>query len=325
MKQSLLLKYQKNYFIAINDIDRSLYYYFDYGERSHKINMEFQHSHPFHELMIVLSSGVTHIIEGLPFALEEGDIVLLPPSVLHKSVYPTGAPSKRLIIDFWFPKHLFNMPEHYRPLLETFKADKPVLRFTPEIQNEVFSILDQIYTLSLSRDYLDHPEDQLMIHSLFIQFLYKLMKHKDQSIYNGEVSSHSSYRKIYEITSYIHSHYSEDLSLNLLSEMFYLSPSHLSHQFKKVNGFTLINYIQQTRISNAKSMLLSTDLPIATIAHACGFQSLSQFNRIFRQIYNCAPSSMRSLSNLQTQYLEAQKKGQNDDESECSLEGQENT
>lgn len=301
MKQSLLLKYQKNHFIAINDIDRALYYYFDWGERYHKINMEFQHSHPFHEMMIVLSPGVSHIIEGLPYALEVGDIVLLPPTVLHKSVYPAGAPSQRLIIDFWFPKNMFNMPEHYLPLLNIFKEDKLVLRFTPEIRQNLFSVIDQIYTISLSRNYLTHPEDQLMIHSLFIQFLYGLMKYADQNIYDGDVSIHSSNRKIYEITSYIHSHFAENLSLNVLSDTFYLSPSHLSHQFKKVNGFTLINYIQRTRISNAKDMLLSADLPIATIAHACGFQSLSQFNRIFRQIYGCAPSAMRSSGLVQAQ------------------------
>ena len=55
MDHPLQLKYQRNYSIIINDCDVSLFYYFDYGERYKQINMEFQHSHRFHEIMIPLS------------------------------------------------------------------------------------------------------------------------------------------------------------------------------------------------------------------------------------------------------------------------------
>ena len=55
-----------------------------------QINMEFQHSHRFHEIMIPLSPDAIHFIEGVPYSLEEGDIVLLPPTILHRTEYPTG-------------------------------------------------------------------------------------------------------------------------------------------------------------------------------------------------------------------------------------------
>ena len=62
MDHSLQLKYQRNYSIIINDCDVSLFYYFDYGERYKQINMEFQHSHRFHEIMIPLSPDAIHIL-----------------------------------------------------------------------------------------------------------------------------------------------------------------------------------------------------------------------------------------------------------------------
>ena len=117
MDHSLQLKYQRNYSIIINDCDVSLFYYFDYGERYKQINMEFQHSHRFHEIMIPLSPDAIHFIEGVPYSLEEGDIVLLPPTILHRTEYPAGPPSKRLIISFWYPKDLFGMTDYYLPLL----------------------------------------------------------------------------------------------------------------------------------------------------------------------------------------------------------------
>ena len=120
MDHSLQLKYQRNYSIIINDCDVSLFYYFDYGERYKQINMEFQHSHRFHEIMIPLSPDAIHFIEGVPYSLEEGDIVLLPPTILHRTEYPAGPPSKRLIISFWYPKDLFGMTDYYLPLLSIF-------------------------------------------------------------------------------------------------------------------------------------------------------------------------------------------------------------
>ena len=134
MDHPLQLKYQRNYSIIINDCDVSLFYYFDYGERYKQINMEFQHSHRFHEIMIPLSPDTIHFIEGVPYSLEEGDIVLLPPTILHRTEYPTGAPSKRLIISFWYPKDLFGMADYYLPLLTIFNAQTPIFRFPEEIK-----------------------------------------------------------------------------------------------------------------------------------------------------------------------------------------------
>lgn len=148
MDHSLQLKYQRNYSIIINDCDVSLFYYFDYGERYKQINMEFQHSHRFHEIMIPLSPDAIHFIEGVPYSLEEGDIVLLPPTILHRTEYPAGPPSKRLIISFWYPKDLFGMTDYYLPLLSIFNAQTPIYRFPEEIRKQVLDIIDEIYTFS---------------------------------------------------------------------------------------------------------------------------------------------------------------------------------
>jgi AraC-like DNA-binding protein len=300
MEQTLQLKYQRNYSIIINDSDVSLYYYFDYGERYKQINMDFQHSHRFHEIMIPLSPNATHIIEGIPYSLEEGDIVLLPPGVLHRTEYPAGAPSKRLIISFWYPKELFGMAEYYLPLLSIFNTQMPIYRFPEEIRRQVLGILDEIYTFSRSHDYLSHPEQRLVIHSLFVHFLYALKHNQSKNLYSNKPSGNSAAQKIYSIAYYIHSHYDDDLSLDSLAERFFLSSCYLSHQFKKVTGFTLINYIQQVRITRARDLLLSTNHSVSDIAQSCGFQSFSQFNRIFRQTYGQSPSAMRSNSTTLT-------------------------
>jgi AraC-like DNA-binding protein len=99
--------------------------------------------------------------------------------------------------------------------------------------------------------------------------------------------------KVYSITTYIHNNYTEDLSLNSIADQFYVSNYYLSHQFKKVTGFTLTEYIQLTRIRNAQSLLISTNKPITDIAFLSGFSSFSQFNRVFNNFVGTSPSKFR--------------------------------
>ena len=300
MDHPLQLKYQRNYSIIINDCDVSLFYYFDYGERYKQINMEFQHSHRFHEIMIPLSPDTIHFIEGVPYSLEEGDIVLLPPTILHRTEYPTGAPSKRLIISFWYPKDLFGMADYYLPLLSIFNAQTPIFRFPEEIRKQILGILDEIYTFSRHHDYLAHPEQRLIIHSMFIQFLYAIKQNQDKNLYTNKSSGNSATQKIYSITYYIHSHYDEELSLDSLADKFFLSSCYLSHQFKKVTGFTLISYIQKVRITHVQgifcSQLVTRSLKLHSHAAFKASLNLTEFSaRLMISLHlQCAPAQRLS-------------------------------
>ena len=97
------LLYNQGYMISINDLDSPLFYLFDYDSRSFKINMSFQHFHQFHEIHILLSGRASHLIEGDYYTLQPYDIVLLRPSMMHKTEYPSGGDCRRLIINFRVP------------------------------------------------------------------------------------------------------------------------------------------------------------------------------------------------------------------------------
>lgn len=289
------LLYSKQHSLCINDIQHSLYYYFDYDERSCEINMQFPHCHSFFEIMIMISDHEAyHPIEGNPYAIRCGDIVLLRPSVLHRTEYPKGAPSKRLIIGFLYPPDLWDMSETYEKLFEPFYASTPIYRFPPKQRQMVFEKLNRIYLFSLEEE---EPDMQaLIVHGLFIDFLYTLRQVIPCSTYTNEPFKDQVSQKIYSIVSYIHNHYSEELNLDFLSKEFYISPYYLSHQFKEVTGYTLTQYIQMTRIRNVQYMLLNSRKKISLLAEECGFTSFSQFNRIFQKYCSQSPSEFRKSS-----------------------------
>ena len=117
--------------------------------------------------------------------------------------------------------------------------------------------------------------------------------YRDKNSYSNHLDFDNITNKVYGITAYIHSHFTEELSLESISKEFFISCCYLSHQFKRITGFTLTDYIQLTRVRNAQTLLLSTDNPIADIAFQCGFSSFSQFNRAFNKFLHLSPSAFR--------------------------------
>jgi len=292
------LLYENKHFIIINDIAHSTFYYFDYDERDYSLNMEFEHYHPFFEILLLLGKEADHLIEGHPYHIQTNDLVLLAPSRLHKSIYPKGEPSKRIVISFMFPEDFFGHAETYEKILAPFKAEVPIFRFEPEVRKKLFSCLNDLFSFSSSPSYKGSDLDAFYVHNKFQEFLYTLYASSKSNIYKDDTTYNSIERKIYDITSYIHANYNEDLSLESLAEQFFISPCYLSHQFKTVTHFNLMNYIQMTRIRNVEYKLISTNDKISDIAESCGFTSFSQFNRIFKKVTGISPSDFRKNGGL---------------------------
>lgn len=291
MHHETMLLYEAAYAITINNPTCPLYYYFDYDERSYTINMEFQHFHSFYELHILLDEKAAHIIEGDYYTIQPYDMVFLRPALLHKTEYGTGKPKKRLIINFTLPKEIPGLAGDLERVFTLFEIPIPIYRFAEEHQKPIFDLLNAIFRLGKTPS----PIQQLAIHTKFIEFLCAVYQVRQHNRYQPQQIANSITQKIYAVTSYIHANYAQELSLADLSRQFFISMYHLSHQFKSVTGFTLVNYIQMTRIRNAQQLLLYSKINVTEIADQCGFTSFSQFNRVFNKYCGVCPSKFRKL------------------------------
>ncbi len=305
MSNSLLFEdgYEYNYQVPNNKLN----IHFDYGLRFHEINMKFLHFHPFYEVYILLSGKAQHIIEGQLYELEEMDIVLLRPYRLHKSVYYENTACSRLI--FTFDLHFFEtyFAEASVEISDLFIQPVPIMRFNDSLKEELIHLYNTLFLTSKNKSAIT----DFMVTGHFIHFLSHVMQNRSRNLYqsiNPSDSDHSETtldNKIRDIVSYIHQNYASHMTLESLSEHFYISPSYLSRKFKQVTHFSLVNYIQQTRVKRAQELLLNTNMKITTIMETCGFGSLSQFNRVFCNITELSPSEYRKQHKLllQQNYL----------------------
>ena len=92
---------------------------------------------------------------------------------------------------------------------------------------------------------------------------------------------------------YITDHQSEDLSLGQVAQSVNMSAFYFCKTFKKATGMTFTDYLARVRVEKVKNLLLNPHKRVSEAAYEAGFQSLSQFNRVFRKIAGESPSRYR--------------------------------
>jgi AraC-like DNA-binding protein len=104
--------------------------------------------------------------------------------------------------------------------------------------------------------------------------------------------------EIWKARKFIAEHSTEELSLPKVAKAVNISSNHLSEKFKQVTGVNFVDYVAQIRFEKARDRLLNSSLRISEIAFAVGFQSLSQFNRIFKKLSGKSPTQYRATKGL---------------------------
>jgi transcriptional regulator GlxA family with amidase domain len=108
--------------------------------------------------------------------------------------------------------------------------------------------------------------------------------------------------EIWKTRNFIDEHSEEEVSLTKVAKFVNISPNHLSEKFKEVTGVNFVDYIARTRTEKARELVQNSNLRISEIAFAVGFQSLSQFNRVFKKLTGKPPSAYRAARAKRTRY-----------------------
>lgn len=117
-------------------------------------------------------------------------------------------------------------------------------------------------------------------------------------------SSHTTSRQraqpmeIWKTRKFIEEHADEKLSLSRVAKEVNIHPNYLSERFKQITGIKFVEYVARTRFERACTLLHNGDVRISEIAFAVGFQSLSQFNRVFKKFSGKSPTQYRKTEKM---------------------------
>lgn len=120
----------------------------------------------------------------------------------------------------------------------------------------------------------------------YFRAILKRLDELNETAFTGELIS--------RVQSYIQEHFAEELTLNVLAERFYVSPSYLSRLFKKKTGVNFIDYLTGYRLEKAKEYLTKTSRKVYHISEMIGYENPRYFSRLFKEATGCTPQEYRS-------------------------------
>lgn len=245
------------------------------------------HYHDFHKLIWFISGDVEYHIEGKSYKLEPHDILLVNCGEIHKPFVSAGTEYERYVF-YISPDFLEEHSEKEDALDLCFqmaiKEQGNVIRLSPSESRTLFETVKLLDGAGKEELYAG----QMYCRLLFLKLLIELNR---CCINNPEVFHKMARydKKIVEIIHYINENLAADLTIEALSDQFFLSKYHMMRKFKEETGYSMHQYILEKRILAARNLILAGNA--ATVASTeCGFKDYSTFSRAYKKLLGKLPS-----------------------------------
>ncbi|MBR6538864.1 MAG: helix-turn-helix domain-containing protein [Bacteroides sp.] len=238
------------------------------------------------------AAGVKRVVGDSSEVIGDYDLVLITGKELEHVWEHHECKSKdirEITIHFspdFFPKELVNKSQFdtIRRMLE--KAQRG-LAFPMQAIMKVYNRLDKLA--------FEEQGFYSVIH--FMSILYDLSLYDDAKVLSSssfaKIDTYSDSRRVQKVQRYITDHYQEEIRLNTLADMVGMTPVSFSRFFRLRTGRTLSEYIIDIRLGSATRLLVDSQRTIAEICYECGFNNLSNFNRMFKRKKGCSPKEFR--------------------------------
>lgn len=172
-----------------------------------------------------------------------------------------------------------------------------ISRMLEEAQKGLSFSMQAIMKIYPTLDKLSLEKDGFFSVIKFFTILYELSLQEDTRALSSssfaKINIKSDSRRIQKIQQYINDNYKGEIKLVTLAGLAGMTPVSLSRFFKIRTGKNLSNYIIDIRIGHASRLLIDTTMSVSEISDNCGFNNLSNFNRIFKKKKDCTPKEFR--------------------------------
>lgn len=260
----------------------------------YKNNFEFPvHFHPEYELnYIVNAKGGLRIVGDHQEEIGEAELVLTGPNLYHGWTEHNNIKGKEFHeVTIQFPNELFSQEllnkNVMRPIKELLINSNQGILFSPAT---IEMVKKRLELLVVKRGFDSFIELQSLLYDLALsrdqRTLTNISFQRTSDFHNSE--------RIEKVYSYLKSHYSEKIRVDDMAEYVNMSAVSFSRLIKQRTGKSFVEFLNEIRLGYATRWLIETNKSVSDISYECGFNNMSNFNRIFKAKQNCTPSVFRT-------------------------------
>ncbi len=262
----------------------------DYNIEHRKVSqaksMPFHHYHNNYEIYYLLSGERYYFIKDKIYHVQKGDLILINTNDLHRTTNVHNPKYERIVLNFT-KNFISGYNNHIKgiDLFECFEQKTNILKV--QLQSQHF--LETLF-FKMIREYQDKDKGYYTyLKILTIELLLFINRNNDRvNDYNFNYVS-PAHKIISEIATYINQNYADKITLDFIAKNFFISPCYFSRTFKKITGFTFIEYLNGIRIKESQKLLRESNLNITEIAIKVGFTSSTHYGRVFKYITGVSP------------------------------------
>ncbi len=251
------------------------------------------HYHEPFQFCVVLKGTVCFQLEHIQYTVSKGDGIFINSQQLHMSK-PIGSDDAAYLCVDIHPKVIGGdvgcliYKKYVLPVIENKGLQAVSLSASDTKGKDIIEALKKVYSLYEKQEHAYELDMSICILQLY-KLLFLHFNLSSQVIESPNIKT--DYLKA--IFQYIWGKYSHKISLDMIAKHVHLSRSECCRYFKKMTGQSLFEYITLFRIDRGMNLLRNTEMSIANIAQAIGFQSQSYFTECFRKRLGMTPGDYR--------------------------------
>ena len=247
------------------------------------------HWHPEVELTYFLEGEMIYKINQREYHVHAGDALFCNSNALHTG-YMTDSNDCVYVAVTFHPRILYGyeaseIDTHFiSPILMDGSFGSMYFNPDKEWMRQVIQHIKGIYEVSSKKTDFYPMQVQIALLELWL----KIYQHSIRQRSTPDPRSAKDIARLRDILDYLHSHYSENVSLENIADSVHICKSECCRFFKKQMNQTLFEYLMEYRVSQSLS-LLKAGISVTETCSICGFQNPAYFSRVFRKVMGCAP------------------------------------
>lgn len=246
------------------------------------------HFHPEYELVYIEgTNGIRHVGDHIS-DYQQSDLVLIGKNIPHLNFdYGVKGHYEKVVLHIQpsFQQKLFNDTPELRVISQLFENAQKGIAFQGTTKSIIGQRLKTFHQLKSFEQFIE----ALQIFQILAESKDAIYLHKQPYLNQFNQKEQERIRRIY---GYIDQHYQRKIHLADIADLCNLGKAAFCRYFKKTTGNTFIEFLNQYRISQAKRLLLM-DKNVSETCYACGFESISYFNRTFKKVAGENPSAFK--------------------------------